>query len=1489
MENKKYFYSSLNDKERYQKFAGDVNNKFLNIPKSNANKLSFRSENDRNATTVELNFNNALFKSRKVFLHKKVEEYHNHPFRRLNLKIIGEDIKHKLLEMNEDDNSVEDKNKNIPKSLNLSSQKNSDRNLTKNTLDNFHFNNQISNLEGEKSLIKIHLSIPIEDRTLPPKYRKENSVGDESPKKARKIMNKKKKQEKKADIQSKLLFKYRHLQRIKNLCDSNDDDESAEEFDEYVINPETKVILLFDFLIIIFPIYCFFVSTIKLITENCFCSSNPNISFNDILFFINDLLCISDLIIGFFRSYYNFDYKLVGSFHLILKHYLKYDFILDFLSAIPIFSISKYICLSNPNIEKCFKYEMSTELLLLKLCSILKALKINKFVKQKKNQAMDKLIELLSENYSLEKSFIIMINALVYISILHCFVCIHIFLGKHSYSNWLVATQEQNESFYAMYITSLYFFITSLTTVGYGDIVCQSFAERIFQIIILAIGSVLYSYIISSVGNLIKNDSNAKIKKTNDLNMLENIRRDYPNIPFKLYNNIYKYIESKSSRLEKYDANSLIETLPFNLKNNILFTMYKSSILHFKFFKKNENSVFIAKVLNNFIPSSFKKNQILIHEGEMVEEIIFIKDGKISLNAAINLENPSKSINKYHNENFAPFSTEEEKKLVIDNMNNKSYHSVTGEMTYDRAKSKLNNAFKNLENEKLDEKSQFHIQNDIQKNESDFDVNGGAIINDEGDYQYLKIVDIRKNEHFGCVFITLNKPCPLTLQVKSKIIELYLLKKKEAADLSKSYPNIWRKLYQKEFHNLKTIKKYTFAALKKYIEINELLINNSLYDDMMTNDLTVAGLNILEKSCFGDKSIRTYQKSSYSKKDIPKNKTLNYEYDKKCKKINLGAIRVNLKSKKNKNFELRKNSTYATKKDARLMVNPFSKVNSSQKSINILDNSSKKINNKNDLGKENNKISNNFLKINNFDIFKSSKNEDKKELLPKEKKDKLKRLREFLIDCKRYFTNTNIIKESSLSDNNLKETKNNIRSKLPIKKSCLKKKTPRPNTINNYKIKILKEKDTTNTPSHKTVEFNLNNEKPVNSNIIDKSIKEEQILKDLKEICEESTNFSFFLTQENHSNVGDLSISKCSTFEILSSYPNLNKISKGKYIDDLPLQKKLKIILKKYYKEFHENESPSSRTMSFSSGPENTAFLEEYEKLKKKLENKRKSAIMNSKHKIGENLIINEKDEIIQKNKTFYGTHKLNRMTKRKKNLKKTVNETDIRSKTSGRNTNSFNIKNSQNQNHSKKKVIFSTFKTPYLNNEDDKKIENSIKVNKSKISPSSRKSDNKYYKEKNFIDSLDIDIKKNINIYNDAEAEFIIDKNINKAFNEDLMTNKNETNISSNQHKISTKRKRKKDYFNQTSVKNNRNKRLINQMLSIKIPSTNIITNNIITTATNINENKENFSSVEKIKNIESFSIYNIIQKNINKNLNIIDNKESTSEKNNTKYCNIF
>jgi hypothetical protein len=45
--------------------------------------------------------------------------------------------------------------------------------------------------------------------------------------------------------------------------------------------------------------------------------------------------------------------------------------------------------------------------------------------------------------------------------------------------------------------------------------------------------------------------------------------------------------------------------------------------------------------------------------------------------------------------------------------------------------------------------------------------------------------------------------------------------------------------------------------------------------------------------------------------------------------------------------------------------------------------------------------------------------------------------------------------------------------------------------------------------------------------------------------------------------------------------------------------------------------------------------------------------------------------------------------------------------------------------------------------------------------------------------------------------------------------------------------------------------------------------------------DSKNEFNSIEKMKNIENVSIYNIIHKNINKNLNIIDNNEKGSPRN--------
>ena len=63
-----------------------------------------------------------------------------------------------------------------------------------------------------------------------------------------------------------------------------------------------------------------------------------------------------------------------------------------------------------------------------------------------------------------------------------------------------------------------------------------------------------------------------------------------------------------------------------------------------------------------------------------------------------------------------------------------------------------------------------------------------------GNLQFLNVLDILKNEHYGIVYMFLKKPAPLSLRVKSKYCQLFLLRKHDAMHISKAYPNVWKKI-----------------------------------------------------------------------------------------------------------------------------------------------------------------------------------------------------------------------------------------------------------------------------------------------------------------------------------------------------------------------------------------------------------------------------------------------------------------------------------------------------------------------------------------------------------------------------------------------------------------------------------------------------------------------------------------------------------------------
>ena len=207
----------------------------------------------------------------------------------------------------------------------------------------------------------------------------------------------------------------------------------------------------------------------------------------------------------------------------------------------------------------------------------------------------------------------------------------------------------------------------------------------------------------------------------------------------------------------------LINSLPYYLQNSILFEIHKNEINKFTFFKNCDNSDFILKVLTHFIPIFSKKNIVLVGEGEFFENIFFIKDGRLSLEAIIDLDNIEMSIEKYLKYRFEEIEQIEE---ISDSENSSQKSSLKNIQLYKKKgkmKRKILIGMINKQFENIEEKTNLedsHIDNEIGK--CDFHTH----IKDfyKGNIEYIHILDLLKNEYFGEILMFLNIPNPLSLR-----------------------------------------------------------------------------------------------------------------------------------------------------------------------------------------------------------------------------------------------------------------------------------------------------------------------------------------------------------------------------------------------------------------------------------------------------------------------------------------------------------------------------------------------------------------------------------------------------------------------------------------------------------------------------------------------------------------------------------------------------
>ena len=537
--------------------------------------------------------------------------------------------------------------------------------------------------------------------------------------------------------------KFRILLKKKLVYDSVLSD-SEEEYNE--VHEKGKFFIKSDGLFkIILDIILFLCVAYDLIIDTLILGMfNKNLNEKSYIFhlcdFIKEIFYIIDFILGFFITYYSKEDLLVSKLNFLIYNYISTWFLLDLFEAIPFNFILYYKLPKNNSYSQSYSNPNS----LYYLFTLIQKLKIFKILSENSN-----IMIFLNkfEHFTFYSS--VYISLIGFFLILHNISCIYIFLGKFTYPNWIVHLGIEQDNFIEIYIYALYYIISTVTTVGYGDVSTYTCLERFFGIFILIVGIMGYSVALTSVSGYIHKMNSKAENYQENIKFLENLKENNIYFSQDLYNKIIRYFKYSHNKYD--DINLIVENLPFSLRNSLLLEMYNPMIKNFIFFKKISNTDFIIQILLKFKPILSMKNDILLKDGEFQEEVIFIKNGRISLVVPVDL---------YETYDF---SLHKMKKDELRRNSSLMFHNFTHH--------------KKKEEEEEEEKEK------------------------EKKKKYIQILILRENEHYGIINIFLNKRSTLCAKVKSKKAELLLLNKNDVVEISNCYSQIWKRINKKSVAN----------------------------------------------------------------------------------------------------------------------------------------------------------------------------------------------------------------------------------------------------------------------------------------------------------------------------------------------------------------------------------------------------------------------------------------------------------------------------------------------------------------------------------------------------------------------------------------------------------------------------------------------------------------------------------------------------------------